>query len=79
MTTSQEHAERFDAYTPSDDEVRRIRTIAKVYDELREDGIPPDHAAILARRLVDLVAEQRPPAPPPGIEELPPWCADDLA
>jgi hypothetical protein len=56
MTTSQEHAERFDAYTPSDDEVRRIRTIAKVYEELRSEGIPPDDAAVIARNIVDAVA-----------------------
>jgi hypothetical protein len=57
MTTSQEHTERFDAYTPSDDEVRRIRTIAKVYEELRSEGIPPEDAAVIARKLVDAVAK----------------------
>ena len=58
MTTAEEHAEHLAAYAPTDDEVRRIRTIAKVYEELRIDGIPPDHAALLARRVVDLVDEK---------------------
>ena len=55
MTTSQyaEHFEYAEAYTPSDDEVRRIRTIAKVYEELRSEGIPPEDAGVIARRIVD--------------------------
>jgi hypothetical protein len=59
MTTSQEHAERLDAYTPSDDEVRRIRTIAKVYDELRSAGLNRKEAACSAKRLVALFDKQR--------------------
>ena len=58
MPTSQEHAEIFDAFAPSPDEVRRIRTIAKVFQELRAKGIAPEDAIISARRLVDLMDGQ---------------------
>jgi len=58
MTTSQEHAEHFEAYAPTDDEVRRIRTIAKVYEELRAQGIASQDAIAAARKLVDLVARK---------------------